>query len=80
MRKEERIELMNAVVTKLEEAAQLLVKAEEAVFADQVEELADLIDVVAGEDSEQLAVGARAGERTLDHPVADLQLDSFADP
>jgi hypothetical protein len=51
MRKEDRIELMNSVVTKLEEAAQLLAKAEEAVFADQVEELADLIDVVAGEDA-----------------------------
>jgi hypothetical protein len=34
MSKEERTELMNAVVAKLEEAAQLLVKAEEAVFAD----------------------------------------------
>jgi hypothetical protein len=42
---------MNAVVTKLGEAAQLLAKAEEAVFADQVEELADLIDVIAGEDA-----------------------------
>ena len=55
MSKEERIELMNAVVAKLEEAAQLLVKAEEAVFADQVGELADLIDVVAGEDAEAVA-------------------------
>jgi hypothetical protein len=52
MSKEERTELMNAVVAKLEEAAQLLVKAEEAVFADQVGELADLIGVVAGEESE----------------------------
>ena len=55
MSKEERIELMNAVVAKLEEAAQLLVKAEEAVFADQVGELADVIDVVAGEDAEAVA-------------------------
>jgi len=51
MSNEERIELMNAVVTKLQEAAQLLVKAEESVFADQVEELAELMDVVAGEDA-----------------------------
>jgi hypothetical protein len=53
MRREERTELMTIAVAKLEEAAQLLIKAEEAVFADQVEELADLIDVVAtpGEDA-----------------------------
>ena len=44
---EQRIELITAVVTKLEEAARLLATAEEAVLADQVEELADLIDVVA---------------------------------
>jgi hypothetical protein len=57
MSKEERTDLMNAVVAKLEEAAQLLVKAEEAVFANQVEELADLIDVVAGEDAEAATAG-----------------------
>ena len=53
MSREERIELMAAVVAKLEEAAQLLTVAEEAVLADQVEELADLVDVVArpGEDA-----------------------------
>ena len=57
MSKEERTDLMNAVVAKLEEAAQLLVKAEEAVFANQVEELADLIDVVAGEDAQAATAG-----------------------
>lgn len=57
---EQRIELMTAVVTKLEEAARLLASAEEAVLADQVEELADLIDVVAtpGEDSEAESAAA----------------------
>ena len=53
MSREERIELMTSVVTKLDEAAMLLTKAEEVVFADQVDELADLIAVVAvpGEDT-----------------------------
>ena len=57
---EQRIELMTAVVTKLEEAARLLAMAEEAVLADQVEELADLIDVVAtpGEDAEAESAAA----------------------
>jgi hypothetical protein len=54
MSREERIELMTSVVTKLDEAAMLLTQAEEVVFADQVDELADLIAVVAipGEDTE----------------------------
>jgi hypothetical protein len=54
MSREERIELMTSVVTKLDEAAMLLTQAEEAIFADQVDELADLIAVVAipGEDTE----------------------------
>ena len=54
MSREERIELMTSVVTKLDEAAILLTQAEEVVFADQVDELADLIAVVAipGEDTE----------------------------
>jgi hypothetical protein len=58
MSREGRIELMTAAVAKLEEAAQLLIKAKEAVLADQVEELADLIDVVAtpGEEAETAAV------------------------
>jgi hypothetical protein len=47
MSREERIELMTSVVTKLDEAAMLLTQAEEAIFADQVDELADLIAVVA---------------------------------
>ena len=47
MSREERIELMTSVVTKLDEAAKLLTQAEEVVFADQVDELADLIAVVA---------------------------------
>ena len=47
MIKEQRIELMSAAVIKLEEAAQLLAEAEEKVLADRVEELADLVDVVA---------------------------------
>jgi hypothetical protein len=57
MSREERMELMTAVVAKLEEVAQLLIKAEEAVFADRVEELADLIYVVAtiGEDAKDAA-------------------------
>ena len=54
MSREERIELMTSVVTKLDEAAMLLTQAQEVVFADQVDELADLITVVAipGEDTE----------------------------
>ena len=54
MSREERIELMTSVVTKLDEAAMLLTQTEEVVFADQVDELADLIAVVAipGEDTE----------------------------
>ena len=54
MSREERIELMTSVVTNLDEAAILLTQAEEVVFADQVDELADLIAVVAipGEDTE----------------------------
>ena len=54
MSRKERIELMTSVVTKLDEAAILLTQAEEVVFADQVDELADLIAVVAvpGEDTE----------------------------
>jgi len=53
MSREERIELMTSVVTKLDEAAKLLTQAEEVVFADQVDELADLIAVVAiPEDTE----------------------------
>jgi hypothetical protein len=54
MSREERIELMTSVVTKLDEAAMLLTQAEEAVFADQVDDLADRIAVVAipGEDTE----------------------------
>ena len=59
MSREERIELMTSVVTKLDEAAILLTQAEEVVFADQVDELADLIAVVAipGEDTEAGAAG-----------------------
>jgi hypothetical protein len=59
MSREERIELMTSVVTKLDEAAMLLTQAEEVVFADQVDELADLIAVVAipGEDTEAGAAG-----------------------
>jgi hypothetical protein len=54
MSREERIELMTSVVTKLDEATKLLTQANEVVFADQVDELADLIAVVAipGEDTE----------------------------
>ena len=54
MSREERVELMTSVVTKLDEAAMLLTQAEEVVLADQVDELADLIAVVAipGEDTE----------------------------
>ena len=54
MSREEHIELMTSVVTKLDEAAILLTQAHEVVFADQVDELADLIAVVAipGEDTE----------------------------
>ena len=59
MSREERIELMTSVVTKLDEAAMLLTQAEEVVFADQVDELADLIAVVAipGEDTELCSWG-----------------------
>jgi hypothetical protein len=54
MSREERIELMAAVVAKLDEAAELLTMADEAVLASQVDELADLVEVVAtpGEDTE----------------------------
>jgi len=45
------MELMNAVVTKLQEAAQLLVKAEDRFLQIRWRELAGLIDVVAGEDA-----------------------------
>ncbi|MGH9551881.1 MAG: hypothetical protein ACRD3W_21020 [Terriglobales bacterium] len=57
MCREERIELMAAVVAKLEEAAQLLTIADEAVLASQVDELANLVVVVAtpGEDTEAAA-------------------------
>ena len=47
MSREERIELMTSVVTKLDEAAMLLTQAEEAVFADQVDDLADRIATTA---------------------------------
>lgn len=47
MTKQERIELLAAAVTKLEEAALLLITAEEELLADRVEELADLVDVIA---------------------------------
>ena len=58
MSREERIELMTSVVAKLDEAAMLLTQAEEVIFADQVDELADLIAVVAipGADTEAGAV------------------------
>ena len=57
MCREERIELMTAVVAKLEEAAQLLTTTDEAVLASQVDELANLVEVVAtpGEDTEAAA-------------------------
>jgi len=44
MSREERIELMTSVVTKLDEAAMLLTQAEEVIFADRVDELPDLIE------------------------------------
>ena len=47
MCREERIELIAAVVAKREEAAQLLTTADEAVLASQVDELANLVEVVA---------------------------------
>lgn len=46
MTKEERIELVNAAVSKLEEVSKLLTTAGEELLADQVDELADLVDVV----------------------------------
>jgi hypothetical protein len=47
MTKEERIELVNAAVSKLEEVSKLLTTAGEELLADQVDELADLVDIVA---------------------------------
>jgi hypothetical protein len=47
MHRDDRKELMSAVVAKLEEVAQMLTTAEEAVLADQAEHLADLVDVIA---------------------------------
>ena len=53
MTKEEKhAELLSAAITKLEEAAELLTTAEEAVFADQANELADMVDVIATPISE----------------------------
>jgi len=53
MTKEQRIELMSAAVGKLEEVARLLNTAGEDLLANQMEELADIVDVVAtpGEDA-----------------------------
>ena len=64
MSREERIELMTSVVTKLDEAAMLLTQAEEAIFADQVDELADLIAVVA-------IPGARRYKGRLQPPLSN---------
>ena len=50
--------MMAAVVAKLEEAAQLLTIADEAVLASQVGELADLVDVVAGRAPTSASGGA----------------------
>jgi hypothetical protein len=47
MKTEQRNELLAAAVARLEEAAQLLKTAEEEVLADQANELADLVDVIA---------------------------------
>ena len=57
MTKKERIELVTAAVSKLEEVSKLLTTAGEELLADQVGEFADLVDVVAvpGEDDETVA-------------------------
>jgi hypothetical protein len=49
MTKEERIELVNAAVSKLEEVSKLLTTAGEELLADQVDELADLVDLAIPE-------------------------------
>ena len=60
MTKEERIELVTAAVSKLEEVSRLLTAVREELLADQVGEFADLVDVVAGpgEDAETAAENA----------------------
>ena len=64
MTREERTQLMTAAVTKLEEAAQLLTTAKEELLADQVNELADIVEVVGtpmGETALRLAPSTPAG-------------------
>jgi hypothetical protein len=43
MTKEQRNELLNLAVNRLQEAAKLLAQAEEELLSDQVSELADLV-------------------------------------
>ena len=47
MKKAERRELLSAVLTHLEAAANLLKEAEEEVLADEARELTNKVDVVA---------------------------------
>lgn len=46
MTRAERNELLNAAVSKLEEASRLLKAAEEQLLANQANELADFVDVL----------------------------------